>query len=124
MPGDGFLNVLQVDTETLGFNNKLFEFVTEQIGFFRARGGGTNGDNWSGATANFEESGVDETGNDFVSRVGIDFEFAAESADRRKLVARAELAGDDGLSSSVDNLLVERGAGSEVHVKGQHLAVL
>ncbi len=49
--------------------------------------------------------------------VRIDFEFAAEDTDRRKIVARTESARDDGLGGSVDDLLVQRRARSEVDVE-------
>jgi hypothetical protein len=121
MLGDGFLHVGEVDTETLGFDDEFFEFVVEEIGFFGFGGGGALGDNGSGAWTNFEEAGVDETGDDFVGRVGIDFELFAEDADGGKFVTGEELAGDDGFGGGVDNLLVDGGAGFEVHMEGDHV---
>ena len=56
--------------------------------------------------------------------VRIDFELAAEDANRRKIVTRTELARNDGLGGNVDDLLVQRRARSKVDVEGDHLSVL
>jgi hypothetical protein len=121
--GDGVKNVIQVDAETFGFHNELLEFVLEEIGFFGFSRGGALGDKRSGTRMDLEKSGVDEARDDLVSGVGIDFEFATEDADRRKIVAGTELAGDDGFRGSVDDLLVKRRARSKVDVERDHLGV-
>jgi hypothetical protein len=79
------------------------------------------GDYGDRAGSNFEETSVGETGDYFVGGVGIDFELFAEGAHGRKFVARTELAGDDGLGGGVDNLLVDKSARLEFHVKRNHL---
>ena len=56
--------------------------------------------------------------------VRIDFEFAAEDTDRRKIVARTESARDDGFGGSVDDLLVQRRARSEIDVERNHLVCI
>jgi hypothetical protein len=121
---DGLLQVLELDTETLGFDNELFKFVLEEIGFFGFGGGRALGDHGNGAWANFEQTGVDETGYDFVGGIGVDFEFPAERADGGKFVAGAELARDNGFGGGVDDLLVEREARGEVDVERDHVRVL
>jgi len=119
--GDGFLHVLKTDAEALALDDKFLELLFEKIGSFGLGGGRALGDNGHRARANFEEAGVGETGDYFVGGVGIDFELFTEGADGRKFVPGTELAGDDGLGGSIDNLLVDRSAGLELHVKQNHL---
>ena len=120
MPGDCVLDVVVVNTQTLGFDNKLLDFVLEETGFFGFGGGGALGDNRSGTGTDFQKAGVDKARDDLVRRVGIDFEFSAQDADRGEIVAGAEPAGDDGSCGGVDNLLVKRRAGSEIDMKRDH----
>ena len=56
--------------------------------------------------------------------VRIDFELAAEDANRRKIVTRTELARNDGSGGSVDDLLVQRRPRSKVDVERDHFSVL
>jgi hypothetical protein len=122
--GDGFLHVREIDAEALALDDEFLEFMFEEFCFFGFGGGRALGDNGNRARASFEETGVDEAGDYFVGGVGIDFELPAEGADGGKFVTRAELAGDDGLRGGIDNLLVNGGAGFEVHVEGDHGGVL
>ena len=78
------------------------------------------GDNGSRTGADLEKAGVDKARYHLVRCVGIDFEFATEGADRRKIVTGTKLASDDGFCGRVDNLLVKRRAGSEIDVKRDH----
>lgn len=119
--GDCILDVAMVNAETFRFDYKLLDFVPEEIGFFGFGGGRALGDNGSGTGTDFEKAGVHKAGDDLVRCVGIDFEFAAEDADRRKIVAGTESAGDDGFRGSVDDSLVKRRARSEVDVERDHL---
>jgi hypothetical protein len=119
----GILEVAELDAETFGFDNKLLEFVLEEIGFFGSAGGGTLGNYGSRTGTDFKKAGIDKASDDLVCRVGIDFELAAEDADRRKIVAGTEPTGDDGFCGGVDNLLVKRRAGDEVDVKRDHRCV-
>jgi hypothetical protein len=122
--GDSFLHVRKIDTEALGFDDEFLDLLAEEIGFFGFGGGGTLGDNGDGAGANFEEARVNEAGDDFVGGVGVDFELAAECADRGKFVTGAELTGDDGFRGGVDDLLVEGDAGLEIHVERDHACTI
>ena len=114
------MHVFKVDAETLGFDDELLKLMLEELCFLRFGGGGTHGDDSSGTRANLEKAGIDETGDDFVSGVGIDFELAGKGAHRGKFVTGAELAGNDGFGGGVDNLLVDGRAGAEVDAEGQH----
>jgi hypothetical protein len=118
---DGVLDVVEVDAKTFSFDHKLLEFVLKEISFFGFGRSWELGDNSRRTRTDLEKARVDKTGDDFVRRVGIDLEFAAEDTDRRKIVAWTELARDDGLCRGVHDLLVERRAGSEVDVEGDHL---
>jgi len=118
--GGGVLDVVEVNVETFGFDNKLLDFVLEEIGFFSFRGSGTPGDSRSRTGTDFEKASIDKAGDDLVCCVRIDFEFPAEDADRRKIVAGTEPTGDDGFCGGVDNLLVKGRAGSEVDAEGDH----
>jgi len=120
MSGDGILDVAVVNTETFSFDNELLDLVLEEIGFFGSGGSREGGDNGSRTCTDFEKTGIDEASDDLVSRVGIDFQFAAEGADGRKIVTGTQLTRDDGLCGCVDDLLVKRGAGSEVNVERDH----
>jgi hypothetical protein len=119
--GDGFLHVLKIDAEALALHDEFLELLFEEVCSFGFTGRRALGDNGDRTGANFEEARFGETSDYFVSGVGIDFELSAEGADRRKFVARTELAGDDGLGGGVDNLLVDGSAGLEFHVKRNHL---
>lgn len=112
MLSDGILKAVDVDAQALRLDNKLLDFVLKELGFFGFGRGREFGDDRSGTGTDFEKSGGDKAGDDFVCGVGVDFEFAAEGANRGKIVARTELTGDDSLSGGVDNLLVERRAGN------------
>jgi len=118
--GDCVPDVVVVNAESLGFNNNLLDFVLEETGFFGFGGGGALGDNRGGTGTDFEKAGIDKAGNDLMCCVRVDFEVAAEDADRRKIVARTEPTGDDGFCGGIDNLLVKGRAGSEVDVEGDH----
>jgi len=120
VPGDCLLDVVAVNAETFSFDNKLLDFVPEEIGFFGFGGGGVLRDNGSRAGTDLEKAGVDKARYHLVRCVGIDFEFATEDSDRRKIVTGTKLAGDDGLCGRVDNLLVTRRPGSEIDVKRDH----
>jgi len=118
---DGFLHVLKIDAEALALDDEFLELLFEEIGSFGFGGRRTLGDNGDRPRANFEEAGVGEAGDYFVGGVGIDFELFAEGADGRKFVPGTELAADDGLGGSVENLLVDGSAGLELHIKRNHL---
>ena len=115
--------VAELDAETFGFDNKLLDFVLQEIRFLGFAGGGKLSDNRSRTEADFKTAGVDKAGHDLVRCVGIDFEFTAEDADRRKIVAGTKPTGDDGFCGGVDNLLVKRRTGSEVDVERDHRCV-
>ena len=108
------MDVVEVNVETFGFDNKLLDFV------FSFGGSGTPGDSRSRTGTDFEKASIDKAGDNLVCCVRIDFEFPAEDADRRKIVAGTESTGDDGFCGGVDNLLVKGRAGSEVDVEGDH----
>src|SRR5712692_11656980 len=59
-----------------------------------------------------------------VGRVGIDFQFLAESAHRGKRVAGPQLPRDDGLLGSVNDLLVKRDPRPKAHAKRNHVCTM
>ena len=120
MLGDGIMKAADVDAQALRFDNKLLDFVLEEVSFFGFGRGREFGDDRSRTGTDFKKSGGDKAGDYFVCGVGVDFEFAAEGANRRKVVARTELTGDDSLCGGVDNLLVQGRAGNEVYVERDH----
>ena len=122
MSGDGPMDIVKFNAETFRFDNKLFDFVLEEVGFLVFCRGRAIGNNRSGALTDFQQARIDEAGYDLVRGVRIDFEFAAEDADRRKIVTRTESATHDGFGGSVDDLLVQRRARSELDVERNHFA--
>lgn len=123
MSCDGILDVAELNAEAFGFDNKFLDFVPEEIGFFGLGGGWALSNNRRRAGTDFENASIDKAGDDLVRCGGIDFEFAAEDTDRRKVVAGTQPTGDDGSCGGVDNLFVKGRAGSEVDVEGYQCRV-
>jgi len=117
---DGFLHLMEINAEAFALDDELLELALEQICFFNFGNGRAFGDNRDRAWTNFEEAGIDETGNYLVGGVGVDFELSTESADGRKFVARTELARDDGFGGGVNDLLIDGCSWPEVHMKRNH----
>jgi len=103
-----FVHVIEIDSEPFSFNYELFNLITEKLGLFDLRGGRTRSNDGSGARTDFKKARVDETADDFMSRIGVDFELAAKGANGRKFVAGTELARNDRFRGCVGNLLVDR----------------
>jgi len=120
MSGKGGHNVLHCDAKLLGFHDKFFDLTAQQLGAFRTSSLGQSGYDGADSGLGFEQAGGDKRGHYFVSGVGIDFEFLAESPHRGKRIATANLAGDDGFLGGVDDLLVDGDAGPEVDAEGNH----
>jgi len=102
-----FVHVIEIDAEALSLNYELFNLITEKLGLFDLRGGRTLGNDGSGARTDFKEARVNETANDFMSRIGVDFQLAAKGANGREFVARAKLARNDGFRGRIGDLLVD-----------------
>jgi hypothetical protein len=118
---DGFLHLLKIDAEPFAFDNEFLELLFKEFCSFGFGGRGVLGDDRDCPWADFKEACINETSDYFVRGIRIDFELFTENADRRKFVARTELAGNYGLGGGVDNLLVNGSAGFEFHVKRNHL---
>src|SRR5262249_60221517 len=109
------MEAADVDAQAVRFDNKLVGFGLEEVSFFGFGRGREFGDDRSRTGTDFKKSGGDKAGDYFVCGVGVDFEFAAEGANRRKVVARTELTGDDSLCGGGGKLLAEGGGRSEGH---------
>jgi len=103
-----FVHVIEINAEAFSFNYELFNLIAEKLGPFALRGDGTRSNDGSRARTDFKEARVDQTADDFMSRIGVDFELAAKSANGREFVSGAELARNDGFRGCVGNLLVDR----------------
>src|SRR5262249_2357455 len=86
----GFVYVTEIDAEAFSFNYKLFNLITQKLSLFAFRGGRARNNNGSKSSADFKKARVDETADDFMSCVGVDFELAAKGTDGREFVAGAE----------------------------------
>jgi hypothetical protein len=102
-----FVHVIEIDAEALSLNYELFNLITEKLGLFDLGGGRTRSNNGSGARTDFKKARVNETADDFMSRVGVDFELAAKGANGREFVAGAELARNDRFRGRIGDLLVD-----------------
>lgn len=122
--GDSFEEIFARDRKTFGGDDERFNLMAEE--FFASTQRGVSQCCHDGAYAGigFEKFFGEKCGDDFVRRVGIDVGFAAERADRREDVARAELAGDDGALGGVDDLLEDRFAGTKLDSERNHLRTI
>jgi len=102
------MHVIEIDAEAFSFNYELFNLIAAKLGPFALRGDGTRSNDGSRARTDFKEARVDQTADDFMSRIGVDFELAAKSANGREFVSGAELARNDGFRGCVGSLLVDR----------------
>ncbi|HXJ40220.1 MAG TPA: hypothetical protein VNH18_13155 [Bryobacteraceae bacterium] len=117
---DGIEHVAKFESETPCFDYELFDIATQEPRTFRGSGAGQAGDDRTNADANFDQTIGQELGDDFVRRVGVDFQFPAEHTDGRKRVARTHFPGDHGLAGSVRDLFMKRNAGLENDLEGDH----
>lgn len=120
MVGEGFGEIFELKAEALRFDDDGLDFAFEQPGFLSLRGFRAGGNDGANAGTNLEKTGSHEASDHLVRSVGIDFEIAAESADRGEGVAGAKLSGHHGLSGGVNDLVIEFAAGLELDVEGNH----
>ena len=66
MSGDSSLDIVKFNVETLRFDNKLFDFVLEEVGFLVFCRGRAIGNNRSGTLTDFQQAHIDQAGYDLV----------------------------------------------------------
>jgi hypothetical protein len=122
--GKGFDNVVHFNSETFGLYHESLNLLLEEPCFLLATDFRTRSDNGAYAGTNFEKTGRNQGGDYLVSRIGIDLELLAESADGGEGVSRAEAARYHGFSGGVNDLLVELTAGLKLDVEGNHACTI
>ena len=81
MAADRGGDIVEIDGETFGFDDELFDLLPEKVGTLRGGGAGELGDDSADAGMGFEKSVVQQLGDDFVCGVGIDLQVAGQSSD-------------------------------------------
>ena len=120
MIGDRFDYVVECDSKLLRFDHQLLNLVAEQLGSFCTAGFWQLRDNGPNPWSGFQQACSYEVRYHLVCSVGIDLQLFAERADGRERISAAHLSRDDRLFGSVDNLLVQRYAGTKVDAKRNH----
>ena len=113
MAPDGAYEVLQRHAGAPGFDHQPLGILLENVPAGRRAAGARFGHDRADARPHREQPFFGERADDLVGGVGVDLERLAEGADRRKRIAGPQLAGDDGPPDGVDDLLVDRRAGTE-----------
>ena len=120
MRGNGGEHVIGSNAEFLSFHHELFDFLAEQLRALGIPGFGQSGDDSADSGLWFKQAGGDESSDDFVGGVGVDFQFTAKHTDGGKGIAGAYLAGYDRFLRGVNDLLIDGNAGPEVDAEGDH----
>ena len=124
MLGQRGLYVAQIHLQALGFDDECFELAFEELRSLSCGGCGQLSHHGAASGMHLKKSIGDQLRHDLVSRVGIDLQFLAESADGRKAVARAHLAHNDRLLGRVHDLLIDRYSGLEVQPDSYHACTI
>lgn len=120
MFGESLDDVVEVETEFFRFDHQRLKIFLQQIAPFGGRRRHARGYDSAEARVNVEQALRDELADDFVRRIGIDFQLFAEFADGGKRVTGANLPGDHRLFCGIDDLFANRGAGFECDVERNH----
>ena len=110
MFGDPLVDLVQLEAEFLGLNDKLFQFPFEQVPPFGARRDRRIRNHGTQPGPHFEQPLVDQVRDDFVRGVGVDPQSLAQGANRRKRIAWPNLSRDQSLLGGINNLLGDRNA--------------
>lgn len=120
MFGKSLDHVIKVEAEFLRFNNQRLKIFLQQIAALGSRRRHACSYDRAKTRVNIKQPLRDELADDFVRRVGVDFQLFAEFADGRKRITSAHLTSDDCFLGGVDDLFANRSARLECDVERNH----
>src|ERR1700688_527431 len=117
-------HVIEGQTQPLGFDYQLLQFLMQQLAAFGCSRARALRHHCADAGANLEYTFRFQVRDHLMSCIGIDLEGFAEFAHRGKRVAGAQLARDHSPLSGIHDLLVKRNTWLEPHTEWNHSCLI
>jgi hypothetical protein len=124
MLSDRRCNIIEGQTQSLGFDYELLQFLLEQVAALGGSRAHALRHYCADSGMNFEYAFRHQVRDHLMSCIGIDLQSLAEFSHGRKHVADAHLAGDHGLLSGIHDLLVKRDTWFERYTEWNHSCLI
>ena len=118
---NGFDDILNFESDALGFDGELLHFALQQVLALACTRLGDRRNHGAYAGPHFEPAGLNQVLDNLVRRIGMNLELAGEESHGRKRLAGAQFAADRSFLGGENELVKDGFTGPQGEVEQCHM---
>ena len=118
---NGFDDILNFESDALGFDRELLHFVLQQVLALACTRLGDRRNDGPYSGPHFEPAALNQVLDNFMRRIGMNPELGGEESHGRKRLAGAQFAADGGFLGRENKLVKDRFTGPEGEAEQCHM---